>query len=267
MTQPEAGTRKRPIAGIGRVVGWAGGSLWIGRHLQPIDEHAHHAIQISLALEGSFRVQAAGWPMPRGTTGMVALPDHPHRFDGCGAEIATLFVEPNSTRGAALRQRFAGSDVALLSHEESRRVVQHLHTQYAAAASNEVLAQFAQGVVCGVAGNPALAPSEDPRISAALAWMNQRLATTIRLQDVAAAVHLSPGRFRHLFVAQTGTSMRAWLLWARVDQAVTSAFRGQSWTEAAHANGFSDAAHLTRTCRQMFGLAPSMLVQEDVGKP
>lgn len=263
---PGSDSRKRPVAGIGRVVGWPGGSLWIGRHLAPVQDHAHHAIQISLAMEGSFRVQSRDWPAMRETTGMVVMPDRQHRFDGCGAAVATLFVEPNSTRGAALRQRFAGIDIALLSQTEASAAVRYLKAQYGNAAPDDVLAQFAQGAVCRIAGNPAMAPAEDPRITAALAWMHRHLATTIRLQDVAAAVHLSPGRFRHLFVAQTGTSLRAWLLWARVDRAVTTAFHGRSWTEAAHEAGFADAAHLTRTCRRVFGLAPTMLVCEQVGR-
>jgi hypothetical protein len=44
---------------------------------------------------------------------------------------------------------------------------------------------------------------------------------------------------------------------------MTCAFQGRSWTEAAHDAGFADAAHLTRTCRRMIGLAPSMLVPEE----
>lgn len=255
-------TGRRPVAGIGRVVGWPGGSVWIGRHLAPVQDHAHHAIQVSLAMEGSFRVQAAGWPEPREAHGMVVLPDRRHRFDGCGAAVATLFVEPNSMRGAALRQRFAGSDVTLLADAEAHEAVRYLHAQYLAGAPDEALAQYAQGAVCRIAGNPATAPAEDPRITAALAWMHARLATPIRLEQVAAAVHLSPGRFRHLFVAQTGTSLRAWLLWARMERGVEAAFQGRSWTEAAHEAGFADAAHLTRTCRRIFGLAPSMLVPE-----
>jgi len=258
----EQASRKRPVAGVGRVIGWPGGSLWIGRHLSPVQDHAHHAIQISLAMEGSFRVRIPAWPEPRETAGMVVMPDRRHAFDGCGATVATLFVEPNSARGAALRQRFAGCDVALLPEVEAREAVRFLHAQYVAAAPDTVLAQFAQGVACRIGGNPMTAPAEDPRITAALAWMQARLATPIRLEDVAAAVHLSPGRFRHLFVAQTGTSLRAWLLWARMEQAVEAAFQGRSWTEAAYASGFADAAHLTRTCRRVFGLAPTMLVPE-----
>jgi AraC family transcriptional regulator len=259
--------RKRPVAGAGRIIGWPGGSLWIGHHLAPIQEHAHHAIQISLAMEGRFRIQADGWSEARGTRGMVVMPDRRHRFDGCGAWVATLFVEPNSARGAALRERFAGFDIALLPDDEVREAVRYLHAQYTAAAPDDLMAQFAQGAVCRIAGNPAMAPSEDPRITTALAWMHARLATPIRLEEVAATVHLSPSRFRHLFVTQTGTSLRAWLLWARVARAVEYAFQGCSWTGAAHEAGFADAAHLTRTCRRVFGVAPTMLVPSKLTGP
>ena len=80
------------------------------------------------------------------------------------------------------------------------------------------------------------------------------------MRRVAEAVHLSPGRFRHLFVSQTGTSFRAWLLWARAEAAIAAATHGVSWTEAAQGAGFADAAHFTRTCRRVFGIAPTMLV-------
>jgi AraC-like DNA-binding protein len=35
-----------------------------------------------------------------------------------------------------------------------------------------------------------------------------------------------------------------------------------SWTDAAQLAGFADSAHLSRTCRRMFGIAPTMLVPE-----
>ncbi len=254
--------RRRPVAGVGRVIGWPGGSLWIGRHLGQVQDHAHHAIQISLAMEGAFRIRAGNWSDWRDTRGMVVMPDRRHRFDGRGAAIATLFVEPASARGAALRQRFGGADVALLPDREVREAVAHLHAHYQAAAADDLLAGLALGAICRLAGNPAVAPSQDPRITTALAWMRKRLAHPIRLDEVAAEVHLSAGRFRHLFVSQTGTSLRAWLLWTRMETAVAAAFHGRSWTEAAHEAGFADAAHLTRTCRRMIGLAPTMLVPE-----
>ena len=258
------GNRKRPIAGIGRVIVWPGASLWVGREVGSVPEHAHHAIQISLALEGRFRIHAADWPDWRETRATVVMPDRPHRLDGGRTAVASIFVEPNSTQGAALRKRFAGMDVALLGDEESEASVVGLRAQFFAQAPDRRLVQYAKGAICRIAGNPLEAPGSDPRIARALRWMRERLAAPMRLQDVAASVHLSPGRFRHLFVAQTGTSFRAWLLWARAEAAIAAATRGSSWTEAAQDAGFADAAHFTRTCRRVFGIAPTMLVFEHV---
>lgn len=257
-----ATTRKRPLAGIGRVIVWPGGSLWAGRHVGQMQEHAHHAIQLSLALEGRFRAKARAWPEARETAGVVVMADRPHGLDGCDATVATLFIEPNSHAGAALRKRFEGLDVALLADEESNACAAQLRSEYLSGASDHRLAQFARAAICRVGGDPLDAPRSDPRITSALDWMCQHLAAPLRLQDVAAAVHLSPGRFRHLFVAQTGTSFRAWLLWARAERAIAGANNGMSWTDAALHAGFADAAHLTRTCRRVFGIAPSMLVFE-----
>jgi AraC family transcriptional regulator len=71
---------------------------------------------------------------------------------------------------------------------------------------------------------------------------------------------LSPGRFRHLFVAETGTSFRAYVLWMRLNVAIQFAMAGESWTAAAHVAGFADSAHLTRTFKRMFGMNPAALV-------
>lgn len=255
-------TPKRALAGVGRVIVWPGGSLWVGRHVGQVREHAHHAIQISLALEGRFRGRARSWTESRETTGMVVMPDQPHCLDGCDTTIATLFVEPNSVPGAALRKRFAATAVALLTEEEADACAARLRSEYLSGAPDLQLAGFARAAICRIAGDPLMASRSDPRITAALERMRLRLASAMRLQDVAAAVHLSPGRFRHLFVAQTGTSFRAWLLWARAEQAIAAANRGMSWTDASHHAGFADAAHFTRTCRRVFGIAPTMLVFE-----
>ena len=49
--------------------------------------------------------------------------------------------------------------------------------------------------------------------------------------------------------------------------AVARGMAGGSWTEAAQQAGFAESAHLSRTCRRMFGIAPTMLVREDVIRP
>jgi AraC family transcriptional regulator len=262
MAMAHASTASRVPVGIGRVLAWPGGSLWVGRRVGRVPEHAHHAIQVSLALEGRFRASARVWPQACETAGMVVMPDQRHSIDGCGATLASVFVEPNSFAGAALRTRFAGMPIATLADDEAAACAALLRDEFLSGAADSRLAGFARAAICRIAGDPQIAPPTDARITSALAWMRARLATPIRLQDVAAAVHLSPGRFRHLFVAQTGTSFRAWLLWARAEQAIAAANQGMSWTAAAQAAGFADAAHFTRTCRRVFGIAPTMLAFE-----
>ena len=70
---------------------------------------------------------------------------------------------------------------------------------------------------------------------------------------------LSPSRFRHLFVQQTGTSFRAYLLWMRINVAISALMAGATWTEAAHAAGFTDSPHLIRSHRHMFGIEPTAI--------
>lgn len=79
---------------------------------------------------------------------------------------------------------------------------------------------------------------------------------------MAATVHLSPSRLRHLFVQETGTTYRGYVLWLRINRAVVEMMDGRSWTEAAHETGFADSAHLSRTFRRMFGISPAMLIRE-----
>jgi AraC-like DNA-binding protein len=85
----------------------------------------------------------------------------------------------------------------------------------------------------------------------------------VSLTEAAGVAHLSPSRFRHVFMAQTGITFRAYLLWLRIGSAIGAAMGGLSWTAAAQDWGFADSAHLSRTCRRMFGISPTMLVKEE----
>jgi AraC-like DNA-binding protein len=93
----------------------------------------------------------------------------------------------------------------------------------------------------------------------ALDHIRRHIRSPLSLVDAAAAAALSPSRFRHLFAAETGTSFRAYVLWLRINVAIDAAMAGASWTEAAHAAGFADSSHLSRTHRRMFGIEPTAI--------
>jgi AraC-like DNA-binding protein len=77
------------------------------------------------------------------------------------------------------------------------------------------------------------------------------------ITHLAARVYLSPSRFRHLFRREMGMSVQSYLRWQRLLVALRTSARGASLTEAAHAAGFADSAHLTRVFRATFGVPPS----------
>ena len=262
-TQIKTGTTasRRPIAGIGRVLLWSGGSLWIGRDAGRGETHAHHAIQIALAMESAF-LMADGNSDWREHWGAIVTPHRPHRFDGCGQSMAMIFVEPETLQGRALLQRYAVADITDLNRDTAHALVTPLRAAHAAGTASDALIAMGQQVVAALAGHAPAVVSVDPRISRAIAWVRARLDSPVSLKDAADVANLSPSRFRHLFVAQTGVSFRAYLLWARVEAAVGAAMSGQSWTAAAQEAGFADSAHLSRTCRRMFGFAPATLIKE-----
>lgn len=253
------------IAGIGRVCTWEGGSIWIGRESGRVGRHAHHAIQITLALDaphGAFLLRAAGQNRWRKLNGAVVMPHRPHEFDGCDGTIAQIFLEPETDQGRVLLERFGRSDISELPSEIQRQAANVLAARFAARASATALVADARAVIDALAGQAPVRRTLDARIAAAVDVIAHRAAAPLSLVDVARAVHLSPGRLRHLFVEQTGTTFRAYLLWLRINRAVNAMMNGSSWTEAAHFAGFADSAHLSRTFRRMFGVSPGMLIKE-----
>jgi len=253
--------RSKPaIAGVGRVLLWSGGSLWIGHAAGSGNEHAHHAIQISLALTGRLKLRSdhGAW---HEYTGAIVRPHHRHQFDGCGESVAQLFVEPETTQGRALLERHPGASISSLPGEIIEPLIAALRRAYDSCAADDALITIGQRGIDTLSGSVPPALEVDRRITRAIQWVQSRKGLPITLAEVARVAHLSPSRFRHLFIAQTGISFRAYLLWARVGSAVGAAMGGMSWTDAAQEWGFADSAHLSRTCRRMFGIAPSMLIR------
>ncbi len=253
---------RRPIAGIGRICVWNGGSVWIGRSAGQAKPHAHHAIQISIALDGAFDLREVDTRSTESHACAALVPPNlKHQFDGLGASVAQVFVEPESRFGRALLARFASEHIADLDAADARTLRSALVPPYASGAADGEVVEAAQRALADVAGATAPRPI-DRRVLAVVDWLRARPDANLSLPQAAALAHLSPSRFRHLFVGETGTTYRAWLLWLRLNAAVQSAMAEQTWTDAAHAAGFADSSHLTRSFRRTFGVVPAMIVVE-----
>jgi AraC family transcriptional regulator len=241
----------------GRVLFWTGGSLWIGRGEGRTEWHSHHALQIALALEGVclFRSEGDGWTE---FTGALVGSDRLHQFEVEGATVAHLFVEPETAQGRALRQWLGGSAIAALPDAQERAMLDGL--RQVLHASPQATLAAARHAIELLAGVPAPAEPVDTRVANAIAHARAQLHRGVTLASAAEAAALSPSRLRHLFMQETGTGFRVYVLWLRLNAAIQAAQAGRNWTEAAHEAGFADSAHLTRTFKRMFGINPAALV-------
>lgn len=251
-------SKHRRVA-TGHLALWEGGMLWTGRLDEPIDLHAHHAIQITFALEGEVRVGTGTTDAWISSPGVIVLPRVPHALDARGITVALLFVEPESLEGRRLIERQDVFGMASVMHDARDSAIAALTAWWRHPRTKRHLAEIGRCIVAELAAGPSVRPGLDPRVQKAVAYMRGALDKPITLADAARIAALSPSRFRHLFIAETGLTFRAFLLWLRLMRAVTSMTASRTITEAAYEAGFSDAAHLSRTFRSNFGISPAML--------
>lgn len=245
MSGPGSKWRGSVYLGVGRMI-------YVGP-VAPTALHAHHAFQVMRAVEGRLRLRDA----PGATievTGAIVPPDQEHAFIGPASSAILLYVEPESRTGRRLldahpRDGLAGSwpctpmaELALEMPPEG------------------MVGRTADAMLSAVLGAAGPSSILHPALRRAIRLIADRLDDRVRLDDVAAQVALSRDRLSHLFAEQMGLGFRPYVLWKRLERAAHRLSVGENLTQAAHAAGFADASHMTRTFRRMFGIAPSELV-------
>ena len=252
----------KPTA-TGRILLWRGASLWIGLAGEPAGFHAHHAVQITLPFPGSrvrFRRPSGDWTS---YVAAIVAAHQPHALEAREQFVAQIFVEPESPEGRGLQLRYRDEGISALAAATLEKETAALANAYESRASDARLIELAVAAIATLAGTSAV-PKElpDARIALAVELIRERLGDAIPLNAIAAAVHLSPDRFRHLFMEETGVGFRPYLLWLRLECSLGAYVGGTTLTEAAHAGGFADSAHLSRTFKRMFGITPASVRPE-----
>lgn len=245
--------------GIVQYFPWDGGAIFVGTGGE-FPTHVHQAIQICFLFDGRIRLRPSNRD-PWADYELAIVPSRqPHAMDGSRVHYgATIFVEPETREGRALTERYGGQGITDAGRACAESVLPALLAVALEQRGRPAIVEQARRIVHSLTQHMEPAVASDARILRAVKYVNEHLSAPITLKQVASVAYLSPSRFRHLFAEQTGMGLRQYILWRRFVGVWEHRMTGASLSTAAHAAGFADSAHLTRTSRRMMGIPPSLM--------
>ncbi len=221
--------------------------------------HAHHAYQLIRCLDGSLGLRGDGETEAVACTAAIIPPDAVHTMEAGALAAAMVYVDPDVFTGRRLRRGVTNASDAL-GWQHAGQALTHAaldglpQTWTEARTVHDLFVRHASGA------QPRAVPMH-PAVLRARAWLATHLMDgNVSLERVASEVGLSADRLSHLLNDELGIGLRPLILWLRLQRAAQNLARGQSLSTSADAAGFADGAHMTRTFRRMFGLAPSEVV-------
>lgn len=222
--------------------------------------HKHFAAEILLSPGSSFTLRTADGDQEYGAA-MIA-PNTEHELLAGDSPLLVFMVDPDGEEfrffsdDANYREKIRAldpNDFAPLSGSLNDVMEGRASCRDAYALLNEVLLHCAD----------LSAPKRewDERIPKVLEMIK---ATEdlgeVSVYELAEAVGVSDNRLMHLFKQHMGLPLRRYLLWLKLRRVAMMIQDGVNVTEAAYSAGFSDAAHLSRTFKEMFGVPPTFFL-------
>lgn len=238
---------------------WDGGFFLLGRGHGVVPPHAHHAMQIAIAIDGELSLagERREW---RNGRGFIVRADAVHTYRPNGSLAAMIFVDPESAEGSWLSAPLR-EDITLVPEARIEACVRELQRLVDAPLESMGVRDLIKHCVHALCAGAPPSRRLDERVTRVLAAIRDADELRLSIDEAAAMAFLSPSRFAHLFKQQVGLPFRRYMLWRKLTRAMLVIGREQTISTAAHQADFSDAAHLTRTFYQMIGLPPSLLMR------
>lgn len=245
----------------GKVFLWQEQALFLGNAAET-SLHASPAIKICVALGGEFKLRTSENAAWRNFKSAIIAPGQFHAIDGRKNKLALIILVPEARAAQPLLPILARKSLSRIPVS----VVQNLLPLFEAfdklggvtVESEKICREMLEKIRNGADLQSA---AIDLRVSRSIEWIRTEHENHVSVGEIAANVALSESRFSHLFSEQVGVPVRRYLLWLRLRNALHLLANGISLTDTAHEAGFADSAHLTRTFRQMLGIAPSALIK------
>jgi len=208
--------------------------------------HAQHGAALFITLDAPMSVTDARGERAIGRV-LLVPPDLENSVHSEGPVIGICY-DPERLPRLAARSRTSGTAQAL-DGRVARWLVEAAISHRAELTNPDALCGIAQEAATQLATE--FAPRIDTRVAAIVEALRDPAEELPRLP-------ITRSHASELFVRDIGVSIRTYRLWRRLWRALL-AFARTDATAAAHASGFADLAHFSRTCRRMLGYSPTTL--------
>lgn len=229
------------------------------------DWHSHYAASLIISLDTPLRLELRedrDGPVDVTVQACILAPNAENRVHIPG-RFLSLMADADSSLFEPLAPMVKGRRWAPISATKLKPVEDQLKQLGESAPDCETARRLIEDCIETISGQRPrpLAVTLDRRISQVLALIREALPSEPDTEAMAQAIGLSRSRLLHLFKEQLGLPVGQYLLWRRLFEAARLWDEGQSITEAAHAAGFYDQAHYSRTMRKMLDITPSSLTR------
>ncbi|MDF3821084.1 AraC family transcriptional regulator [Leptospira sp. 96542] len=219
------------------------------------EPHAHYAVSILISMDKTFTIETENG-VKTSTRGIILGPNFYHSLFANDSKMIVIQLDPKSEEYKTLPHKdfyqipdFIIEKISLIS---GGLLDGSLDCSSAKNLYNSILEILGSKIKSD--------QILDERVIQAIKIIKQSLPNNIPIGDITSQIGLSKDRFMHLFKDNIGIPLRQYILWQRLHKAAKLLQDGVNLTEASHAAGFSDQAHLSRTFKKMFGVKPSLFL-------
>ena len=203
-----------------------------------------------MMMRGSLRVRGGPGNAWKKCGAVLVRPDAAHEIDARDGTVLIGFIDAESELGRDLRDRIEENFAPVPARQVAR-----WRAALGPVPNEERVERWVRTDLL----HRRRAVAIHPRVRRVVTHLREHIGDSgdLSLGALAGIANLSQSRLMHAFTESLGVPIRPYILWLRLQRAACALMDGASVSSAAHAAGFSDGAHLTRTFRRMLGTTPS----------
>lgn len=220
--------------------------------------HQHYAVQIVISLNNSIVVKSETADYKAKSILIKSMQSH--QLNCHDQQVLILLINPASKIGHLLNKHTKPKDIQIINTSWIRSIRDiTMNLSQEKLTDENFINAMQKATKEYLDNNKGCFQNTDKRILLALDLLEKNTTEISPLEIIASQVFLSASRFIHLFKKETGITYRRMQLWNKLIASIDEISGYNSITELAHAHGFSDSAHYSRTFKQTFGINPKIL--------